>query len=108
MQIENGTFDIVSGGGHENATQQTSEFWGGFGGRGFESIFQMEYQANSQELKNVLLVDKDAVQKEEGKYFVYLLEDGVVHKRYVSLGLENKKSVWILDGLSEGQELILD
>ncbi len=36
MQIQNGTFDIVSGGGHENAAQQTSDFWGGFmgGGRG--------------------------------------------------------------------------
>lgn len=35
MQINDGTFDIVSGGGSENATKQTSDSWGGFmGGMG--------------------------------------------------------------------------
>ncbi len=34
MQIEGGTFDIVSGGGSVNATNQTSDGWGGFMGGG--------------------------------------------------------------------------
>ena len=34
MEIRGGEFDIVSGGGSENAEQKTSDFWGGFGGRG--------------------------------------------------------------------------
>ena len=34
MEIHGGEFDIVSGGGSENAEQKTSDFWGGFGGRG--------------------------------------------------------------------------
>ncbi len=32
MQIEGGSFDIVTGGGSANATQQTSDSWGGMGG----------------------------------------------------------------------------
>lgn len=34
LQINGGTFDIVSGGGSENATKQTSDSWGGFPGGG--------------------------------------------------------------------------
>lgn len=34
LQIQNGTFDIVSGRGHQNASQQTSNAWGGFMGGG--------------------------------------------------------------------------
>ena len=34
LQIENGTFDIFTGGGSENGTKESSDFWGGFmGGR---------------------------------------------------------------------------
>lgn len=37
MQIEDGTFDILAGGGSENGTKESSDSWGGFmggGGRG--------------------------------------------------------------------------
>ena len=81
---------------------------GGPGGRGFGFTFKLEYSAEYQELQNVLVVDKNALQRDEGKNFVYVLEDGVVHKRFVSVGLSNKNHAWILDGLSEGQSLILD
>ena len=32
MQIENGTFQITAGGGSENGTKESSDFWGGFRG----------------------------------------------------------------------------
>ena len=81
---------------------------GGPGGRGFGFTLSMEYSADYQKLQDVLVVSKNAIRKEDGKYFVYILEDGAVHKRYVSVGLSSKTSAWILDGLSEGQDLILD
>ncbi len=80
---------------------------GGRPGR-FSFSFDLDFNANLQEIHNILLVDKEAVQKEERKNYVYVLEDGVVHKRYVTVGLSSKEAVWILDGLTEGQELILD
>lgn len=83
-------------------------FRAGPGGRGFGFSVSIEFTANLQELHSVLLTDKSALQKEDGKYFVYILEDGAIHKRFVSVGLSSKNSAWIIDGLSDGQELILD
>lgn len=92
----------------EEMSMEDYGYRGGPGGRGFGFMLNMEYSADYQNLQNVLLVDREALQKDGGKTFVYVLEDGVVHKRFVSVGLSSKTSVWILDGLSEGQELILD
>ena len=77
-------------------------------GRGYGFMTKMEFGATYQELKDVLLVNKNAVRKEDGKYYVYILEDGAVHKRYVSVGLSGKTHYWVLDGVSEGQDVILD
>ena len=77
-------------------------------GRGYGFMSKMEFEAKYQELNDVLLVNKNAVRKEDGKYYVYILEDGAVHKRYVSVGLSGKTHYWVLDGVSEGQDVILD
>lgn len=73
-----------------------------FGMGGFE--FEAEYQR----LEDVLLIDKKAINKEEGKDYVYILEDGAVHKRFVTTGMSTKSVAWILDGLSEGQQVIVN
>jgi multidrug efflux pump subunit AcrA (membrane-fusion protein) len=77
-------------------------------GRGYGFRTKMEFTAKYQELKDVLLVSKEAIRKEDGKTYVYILEDGVVHKRFVTVGLSGKTHAWILDGLREGQAVILD
>jgi hypothetical protein len=69
---------------------------------------EYRYTAYTNELQEVLLVAKNAVHKEDGKSFVYLLEDDTVQKRYVVTGWGNTEQTWILDGLTEGQMLILD
>ena len=43
--------------------------------------------APGQELQDVLLVDWRAVDSENGKSYVYVLEDDMVQKRYVAPGL---------------------
>ncbi len=51
MQIENGTFQILAGGGSENGTKESSDSWGGFrggfgGGRPGQSSFAEETAAD--------------------------------------------------------------
>ena len=92
----------------EEMSMEDYGYRGGPNGRGFGFSLNMEYSADYQKLDDVLVVDKEVLQKDEGKTFVYVLEDGTVHKRFVSVGLSSKNTAWILDGLSEGQELILE
>lgn len=68
----------------------------------------LQYQCNVEELWDVLLVDWHAVDTENGKNYVYVLEDDMVQKRYIVPGLNNREKVWILDGLREGQTVIAD
>ncbi|MCI8799303.1 efflux RND transporter periplasmic adaptor subunit [Acetatifactor muris] len=68
----------------------------------------LQYQYNSEELQGVLLLDRSAVDSEEGKSYVYVLEEDMVQKRYIVPGLTNMKEIWILDGLTEGQTVIAD
>ena len=77
-------------------------------GRGYGFMSKMEFSAKYQELNDVLLVNKEAVRKEDGKTYVYILENGTVHKRFVTVGLSGKTHAWILDGLKEGQSVVLD
>ena len=68
----------------------------------------ISYQGKTEELQNILVVNRDAIQKEDEKTFVNILEGGTVQKRYVVTAINNAENVWILDGLSEGQTLIVD
>lgn len=67
-----------------------------------------QFTCFTEEIDDVLMVDRSAVRNENGDSYVYLLEDDIAKKRYVVAGERNKSGVWILDGLTEGQTLILD
>lgn len=71
-------------------------------------VGSVEFSARTEELKDVLLVKKTAVSSEDGRNFVYLLEDDIVKKRYILTGIGNTEYTWILDGVDAGQMLILD
>lgn len=58
------------------------------------------------QLENMLLLDKKAIQKDNDVTYVYVLEDGAPIRRNVFCGLEEEGVVCILDGLSEGQQVI--
>ena len=68
----------------------------------------IKYEGTVEALSNVLVVDQRAVQREEGKFYVRILDGDTVQKRYVAAVKVNTEKVWILDGLSEGQLLIVD
>ncbi len=62
------------------------------------------------ELSEVLTIPKDALRTEEDRYYVNILENGVICKRYVTVGAWSRnaeESLWILDGVCAGQTLVL-
>ncbi len=66
------------------------------------------YVCRTEDLKNVLVTDRSAVKKENGKSFVYVLEAGGIQKRFVQPGFGNASQIWLLDGVLQGQSLIVD
>lgn len=68
----------------------------------------IKYEGTVEALSNVLVVDQRAVQREDGKFYVRILDGDTVQKRYVAAVKVNAEKMWILDGLSEGQLLIVD
>ena len=58
---------------------------------------------------NVLIVNRRGITMEGGHYIVTrLTEDGVTQKRYVNQGLFTPNEAWILQGLNEGDVIIID
>ena len=55
----------------------------------------------------VLAVPNNSIQREEGQKFVYVLQDGLIQKRPVKVGWKDKKYTEILEGLTEGEEVVI-
>ena len=66
------------------------------------------YYSEEESVKQVVMVDRSAVHKDDNGSYVYILNDGILQKRYVLCGLSNVDHVWIIDGLTEGQTLVLN
>lgn len=65
----------------------------------------------TETIKDVLIVTRQAVELENGQYYVQLLEDGVIKKRFVTMGCANNNGngsvVWLVDGVEEGDVVVL-
>jgi len=60
-------------------------------------------------MDNVLIIPTKALVEENEKYYVNILtSDGCVHKRYVQIGLSNKEETWVTEGLSAGDEVVVE
>ncbi len=59
------------------------------------------------ERKDVLLVPNYAVLREEGGTYVQVLKDGVVKRRWISIGMSDWHYTEVTGGLSEGEECLL-
>jgi len=57
---------------------------------------------------NILIVPEEAVYEKNEKSYVEILENGEVKEIEVVLGIENQDFIEIIDGLDEGQKVILD
>ena len=67
-------------------------------------------RGNAIDLKDVLIIDRKAAVITGGKYQVTILtDDGVTHKRYIVHGmLPLQDGLWVLQGLNEGDTVIID
>lgn len=62
--------------------------------------------ASKEYMPDVLLLDKDAVETEGTELFVYILEDGIVKKRYITSNYSNTEYYWVTEGLVENQIVV--
>lgn len=64
--------------------------------------------ASTYYLENVMAVPRRAVEMEAGKYYVNQLIDGVPRKRYVNFVMQTTSDAWIIQGLNEGDVIVID
>ena len=66
------------------------------------------YSLVLEEKKDVLYLPKNAVHYVDDKAYVYYIgEDGIRQMKYIVVGMEADSQIEILDGLAEGEEVIL-
>ena len=59
-------------------------------------------------MKNVLVVSTDALQKDGNYYYAEILDDeNVIHRRPVKVMVLKNQIAWVIDGLEEGDVLVL-
>jgi len=58
--------------------------------------------------KDRLMVPQDAVLDRGGRKLVFAVEEGWAKWKYVTLGLENEEYAEILEGITEGEQVIVD
>lgn len=64
--------------------------------------------ADTIRVDDVLLIQRTAATLEAGKYYVTKLVDGMVQKRYIQFGMSNVQDIWVLNGVTEGETLVID
>lgn len=74
----------------------------------YSTISKANVSADSVMVKNVFVIPLKAVKFfNEERYINYLDEAGVIHKQYIT-GRDNGVEMWVYNGLSEGQKIIVD
>ncbi len=87
--------------GIENLTDTIIEAYNSF------AVF-VEVTSVSEYIPDTLLLDKSLATNEADKKYVNILEDGVVKKRYFTSIFDNKDYYAVIDGLTEGQEILVE
>jgi RND family efflux transporter MFP subunit len=58
--------------------------------------------------KNKLLVPQDAILTRSQRKLLFVVEDGLAKWRYIEIGLENEEYAEVLDGVKEGEQVIVE
>ncbi len=64
--------------------------------------------AKTVQVEDALILPRGSATLEGGNYYVYLLVDGQVCKRFVNAATQNASGIWVLQGLSEGDVIVVD
>jgi RND family efflux transporter MFP subunit len=59
------------------------------------------------ERKNVVLVSDDALMNSQGQQHVFVVNDGIIHKRPVKIGLEESVNNEVIEGLKPGDMVVV-
>ncbi|MFI3207276.1 MAG: efflux RND transporter periplasmic adaptor subunit [Clostridia bacterium] len=70
--------------------------------------FNVKLVATTEYMPDVLLLEDRAINQDGTSYYVNILEDGVIKKRYVLSDYHNSDYYWIEEGLSDGQTVVID
>ena len=57
--------------------------------------------------KNATIVPRQALREQDGENFVFLVRDGVAHRRAVRLGYQRDQAVEVLEGAAPGDTLVV-
>jgi HlyD family secretion protein len=60
-----------------------------------------------RERPNALVVPRETVHEEQGKHYVYVMGDGKVHRRDVTVGASSASKYEVLSGLAQGDQVAL-
>ncbi len=55
-----------------------------------------------------LLIPQDAVLVRMGRKLAFVVEEGIAKWRYIEVGLENEDYAEVLDGIKEGETVIIE
>ena len=58
-------------------------------------------------MKNVLLVPKSAVRKQDGEFYVFVMQNSRAESRKITPGPESKGKLIVHSGLKEGEQVII-
>jgi RND family efflux transporter MFP subunit len=58
--------------------------------------------------KNKLLIPQDAVLVRSGRKLAFVVEEGLAKWRYIDVGIENEDYAEVLDGIKEGESVIIE
>jgi len=67
-----------------------------------------EVEIAAEVYKDRLLVPQDAVLVRGGRKLVFVVEEGLAKWRYIEVGLENEAYAEVLDGIKEGEKVIVE
>ncbi len=73
-----------------------------------EAMRNLKVTASTVRLEDVLIVPRSALKIRNGKEYVTVLCGGVPQTRFVTVGMMTAAQAWILDGVSEGDRLIVN
>jgi len=75
--------------------------------KAFNLGFNLDVIINTIDEKEMLSVHKDAVNKdEEGNYYVYVVKNGLVIRKSVTLGVKSSQYYEVEKGLAQGEQVV--
>lgn len=78
----------------------------------YEKLGSFGVKVSVWNVEDAIVVDRDCIytqgDSKTGKRYVWVSEDGNLSKRYVTIGYLDADVVWIVQGLQEGEQIVLE